>query len=47
MTLAKEIRAAKYLECSGLTQRRLKTVFDKAVRSVMMNERNEINCTIH
>uniref|UniRef100_A0A8C4R329 Rho-related GTP-binding protein RhoG n=1 Tax=Eptatretus burgeri TaxID=7764 RepID=A0A8C4R329_EPTBU len=47
LAMAKDIGAVKYLECSALTQRGLKTVFDEAIRAVLCPQpvkRRKRNC---
>lgn len=49
LSMQKEINAVKYLECSALTQKGLKTVFDDAIRSVLTPApmaRKKAGCTL-
>jgi Ras-related C3 botulinum toxin substrate 1 len=47
--MAKEIGSVKYLECSALTQKGLKTVFDEAIRAVLcpvIKPKEKRRCTL-
>uniref|UniRef100_A0A8D8M0G1 Ras-related protein Rac1 n=1 Tax=Cacopsylla melanoneura TaxID=428564 RepID=A0A8D8M0G1_9HEMI len=49
VSMAKEIGAVKYMECSALSQRGLKTIFDEAIRTVLIpieRPKKEWLCTL-
>ncbi|KAK9366958.1 P-loop containing nucleoside triphosphate hydrolase protein [Lipomyces kononenkoae] len=49
LQMAKDIHAVKYLECSALTQKGLKNVFDEAIKAVLVPKpiaKKQKKCTI-
>jgi GTPase SAR1 family protein len=50
LSMAKEISSVKYLECSALSQKGLKNVFDEAIRAVLCPQpkpkRRQLKCVM-
>lgn len=47
--MAKEIGSVNFIECSALTQKGLKTVFDEAIRAVLcpvLQSKPKRKCTV-
>ena len=42
LQMMKDIRAVKYLECSALSQKGLKQVFDEAIRAVLIPQKRNV-----
>ena len=42
LQMMKDIRAVKYLECSALSQKGLKQVFDEAIRAVLVPQKRNV-----
>ena len=45
-SLAKELNAVKYIECSALTQQGLKNVFDEVIQAALMDQNKKKKCTV-
>lgn len=46
VTMAEEIDAVKYLECSVLSKKSVKTVFEEAIRAVLYRTKQRSRCTL-